>query len=230
MALARIAPPPRRLRNPSIIGLRSAPSDGRHGDEFGGAGRGGVRVQAGQCGHGREPDRASASPGRPGPRSPTRPAWPPMVARASIASARTRSSTIADRATSRSAPQAASSFQAPARRMAGSRSGDPVGVEDAAMRPTSLSRSLSGFNPRVAAASARASIAFARIDGGTHRVERPLIDEAEVRDAAAPADHLDDRALALRGHTPALEQLHHRAVGRRFIRGRSGGHRWDRRE
>ena len=47
---------------------------------------------------------------------------------------------------------------------------------------------------------------------GEPTAQGPLVDEVQVGGRAALADHVDDRALAVLGHSPALEQLHERAV------------------
>ena len=141
---------------------------GRHRDQFRGAGRGGVHVQPGQRGDGRAPGSRVGEPG---------PARSSIADSARLAADRRQG---LDRRLARPAPRpspigrspgarsaAASSFQRPGepdRRLLPA--ADPVRLGAPASRPTSLSRSFSGFRSRVSAASARASSALTRIDGG----------------------------------------------------------------
>ena len=167
----------------------------------------------------RRPPAAGCPPAGPAAASASiceRPAWPPIAARASSASARRR--LVRPRATPASSPRAP---RPPPRASRGPPAGSPT-VSHGSLRSdarglderTSLSRSCAGRSLRLAAASARASSALTRI-GAAKPVgsDRLLIDESQVGGRPALADHLHDRALARFGHAPALEQLHHRAVG-----------------
>ena len=205
---AALAVEERRHQRLEVHALR-----GRRRDEFRGAGRGGVQVQPGQRGDRRASGSPPAGPDRRGPRSPL---GPPC-----------RRSPPAPRSPTRAVPsvglrrpgdltqQLGRRLQLPRPREPDRRTSQrPVLRGSPPSRPTSFSRSFSGFRPRVDAASARASSALTR-SGGGEPSQGLLIDVVQVGDGPALADHLDDRALALLGHAPALEQLDHRAVGRR---------------
>ena len=158
--------------------------------------------------------------GEPGPASSSiraRPARPPIVIRASIAAARNPSSVVVERAIVRSTSAAASILQRPASRTAALSSSATSRGAFAWISPITFSRFRAGFMSRVSAASASASRALIRIAGGESARHRLLIDVVQVADRPSLADHLQDRALTLFGDAPALEQLDHRAVGRRGI-------------
>ncbi len=156
IAAARAAPPPWWLRNADTSATRSTPSAAAAGMSSA------ARVAAAATS-----SRTSAATAaiRKGIRDPVpasssiadRPARPPIAARASIAASRTGAPTIGERAIARIGDEAASSFHAPASRIAGPWRFDPFSDEAPPMSAISRSRSFSGFSPRVVAASASAS-------------------------------------------------------------------------